>query len=134
MVVRLPAFPDIEKVVMAMIDRDVADMDEKSGTELPTDQAFPYARVARVGGRRNRLKDYPWVDIEVFAADVEGKSILEDIEAALFSYPGAVAVGERFVKIEDVQVRAALHRRPWEDDRVRRYAATYQLRVSRLGS
>jgi hypothetical protein len=134
MVVRLPPFPDIERVLMSLIDRDVDGMNEKSGTELPDGLDVPFARVARVGGRRNRLKDYPWVDIEVFATGTDGKSILEDIEAALFGYPGAVAVGERFVKIEDVQVRAALHRRPWEDDRVRRYAATYQLRVSRLGS
>jgi hypothetical protein len=131
MVLVLPSFPDIEKVVMALLDRDVPELAEKSGTELPDSQAMPYARVARIGGRRNRLKDYPIVDIEVFAEGTAGKSLVEAIDVALFQYPDGVAVGTKFVKIEDVQVRSSLARRPWEDDRVRRYGVTYQLTVSR---
>jgi hypothetical protein len=106
-------------------------MDGKVGTELPSGQSMPYVRVARLGGRRNRLKDYPWVDIEIFAVGSAGKSLMEDLDAILSSYPGGVAVGSKFVKIEDVQVRAGLARRPWSDDSVRRYGATYQLTVSR---
>lgn len=127
----LTNFPDIEKVMFALLDRGVPALAGKSGTELPDAQVMPYVRVHRIGGRRNRLKDYPWVDVEVFAVGVAGKSLLEDIETALFGYPEGVAVGSKFVKVEDVQVRASLDRRPWDDDSVRRYGATYQLTVSR---
>lgn len=128
----LTKFPDIELTIMAVLDRDISALTNKSGTELPKNDPLPYARVKRVpAGRRTRLKDYPWVDIEVFAVGVAGKSLMEDIDAALFGYPEGVAVGDQFVKIEDVQVRAGLGQRPWTDDRVRRYGATYQLTVSR---
>jgi len=128
----LTKFPNIELAVMAILDRDIVALTNKSGTELPKNQPLPYVRVFRVpGGRRNRLKDYPWVDIEVFAEGATGKSLMEDIDAVIFGYPEGVAVGDQFVKIEDVQVRASLGQRPWTDDRVRRYGATYQLTVSR---
>lgn len=117
--------------MFALIDRDVPALAGKSGTELPNAQDLPYVRVARVGGLRRRLKDYPWVDVDVFATGILGQSLLESIEAALFGYPGGVAVDSKFVKVEDVQVRASLSRRPWDDDSVRRYGATYQLTVSR---
>lgn len=130
----LVPFPDIELVLFALLDRDLPSelgLAGKSGTELPDAQEMPYIRVHRVGGQRNRLKDYPWVDIEVFAVGKAGKSLSEAIEVALSSYPSGVAVGSKFVKVEDVQVRASLARRPWDDDSVRRYGATYQLTVSR---
>jgi len=127
----LKTFPDIEAVIKVLVERDMEGMDGKVGTELPSGQSMPYVRVARLGGRRNRLKDYPWVDIEIFAVGSAGKSLMEDLDVILSSYPGGVAVGSKFVKIEDVQVRAGLARRPWGDDSVRRYGATYQLTVSR---
>jgi hypothetical protein len=127
----LKPFPDIEKFVMALIDRDVPELTDKSGTELPVGLAVPYARVERLPGRRNRLVDYPWVDVEVFATGTAGKLLLEAIDVAFSSYPSGVAVGDRFVKLEDVSVITGPRRLPWDDDRVRRYAATYQLRVSR---
>jgi hypothetical protein len=127
----LSDFPDIEHVLFAIIDRDVPDLEGKSGTEIPKAQEMPYVRVARIGGRQVRLKDYPVVDIEVFAAGAAGKLLAAAINTALYSYPGGVAVDSMFVTVEDVQVRASLARRPWEDDLVRRYGATYQLTVSR---
>jgi hypothetical protein len=127
----LKTFPNIEHVVFELIDRGVPALAGQSGIELPDAQDLPYVRVHRIGGPRRRLKDYPWVDVEVFAVGIQGQSLLESIEAALFGYPRGVAVDSKFVKVEDVQVRASLARRPWNDDSVRRYGATYQLTVSR---
>jgi hypothetical protein len=127
----LQPFVDVEKWMMALIDRDVPELNEKSGTEWPDDLATPFVRLERLPGRRNRLKDYPWVDVEVLAPGVQGKMLLEAIDTALFSYPGGVAVGDRFVKLEDISVITGPRRLPWDDDGVRRYAATYQLRLSR---
>lgn len=127
----LTDFPDIEHVLFAIIDRDVPDLEGKSSTELPNGQVMPRVRVARIGGRQHRLKDYPVVDIEVFAPGATGKLLAAAINTALYSYPGGVAVDSKFVKVEDVQTRASFARRPWEDDLVRRYGATYQLTVSR---
>ena len=127
----LQPFIDVEKWMMALLDRDVPELADKSGTELPDGQTVPYARIERLPGRRNRLKDYPWVDIEVFAEGTAGKILLETIDTALSSYPRGVAVGDRFVKLEDITVITPPRRLPWDDDRVRRYAATYQLRLSR---
>jgi hypothetical protein len=124
-------FVDVEKWVMALLDRDVPELFEKSGTEWPDDLATPFARIERLPGRRNRLKDYPWVDIEVLAPGVNGKMLLEAIDVVLSSYPRGVAVGDRFVKLEDITVITPPRRLPWDDDGVRRYAATYQLRLSR---
>lgn len=127
----LQPFVDVEKWAMALIDRDVPELFEKSGTELPDGLATPYCRVERLPGRRNRLKDYPWLDVEVFAPGVDGKMLLEAIDVVLSGYPRGVAVGDRFVKLEDITVITPPRRLPWDDDRVRRYAATYQLRLSR---
>lgn len=128
----LKPFVDIEKAVMALLDRDVELLAGKSGTELPpiTNATFPYARIQRLPGRRSLLVDRPVVDIDVFAVGTAGKSLQEDIEAALASYPRGVAVGDRFVKLELVSSMGP-RRLPWSDDRVRRYAATYQLRARR---
>jgi hypothetical protein len=123
--------PDVEEAVMAFLDRDVPAIAEKSRTEWPSPLEYPAVRIERLPGRRNRLNDYPWVDIEVLDEGVNGKLLLEAIDTALASYPRGVAVGDRFVKLELVQVITGPRRLPWSDDRVRRYAATYQLRTTR---
>ena len=126
----LRPYIDIEKAVMALLDRDVPALTGKSGTELPDGLAVPYARIERLPGRRALLIDHPVVDIDVFAVGTGGKLLQDDIEAALSSYPKGVAVGDRFVKLELVSSTGP-RRLPWSDDRVRRYAATYQLRARR---
>lgn len=126
----LKPFIDVEKALMALLDRDVPALADKSGTELPDGSTYPYARIERLPGRRSVLIDRPVVDIDVFAVGTAGKSLQEDIEAALASYPRGVAVGDRFVKLELVSATGP-RRLPWSDDRVRRYAATYQLRARR---
>lgn len=127
----MKTFPDVEKAVMAFLDRDVPEIDQKSGTEWPSPLTYPAVKIERLPGRRNRLNDYPWVDIEVLDQGTAGKLVLEAIDTALASYPRGVAVGDRFVKLELVQVITSPRRLPWSDDRVRRYAATYQLRTTR---
>lgn len=127
----LKPYVDIEKALMALLDRDLPALNGKSGTEYPgADQVLPYARLERLPGRRGILVDHPVVDIDVFAEGTGGKLLQDDIEAALSSYPGGVAVGDRFVKLELVSSTGP-RRLPWSDDRVRRYAATYQLRARR---
>lgn len=127
----LQPFADIEKAIMALLDRDVPEIAEKSGTEWPSPLTYPAVRVERLPGRRDRLNDYPWIDIEVLHEGTAGKLVLEAIDTALASYPDGVAVGDRFVKLELVGVPTPPRRLPWSDDRVRRYAATYQLRARR---
>lgn len=127
----MKTFPDVELAVMALLDRDLPALAEKSRTEWPSPLEYPAIRIERLPGRRNRLNDYPWVDIEVLADGTSGKLVLEGIDTLLASYPRGVAVGDRFVKLELVQVVTSPRRLPWSDDRVRRYAATYQLRTTR---
>jgi hypothetical protein len=127
----LKPYVDIEKAMMALLDRDLPELSERSGTELPDDLTdLPYARIERLPGRRSLLVDAPVVDVDVFAVGTAGKSLQEAIEAVLASYPRGVAVGDRFVKLELVSSTGP-RRLPWSDDRVRRYAATYQLRARR---
>lgn len=127
----LKPFADIELAIMALLDRDVPEIASKSGTSWPSPFTYPCVRVERLPGRRTRLNDYPWVDIEVLDEGAKGKLVLEAIDTALASYPGGVAVGTGFVKLELVDVPTPPRRLPWSDDRVRRYAATYQLRARR---
>lgn len=138
----LPDFPDIEEVLMAFCDSLVVQRPFSAGslhlvgrtyTVWPDLEGaeYPLLRVERIGGPTTRLKDYPRFDLEVLAPGTEGKFYLRQIETELFSYPGAVAVDSQVVKFENVSVPTSIRRLPWEDDRVRRYAATYQITVSR---
>lgn len=131
-------FVDVERALLALLDRELATagLTGKSDTSWPDPAEVPFIRVERIGGRRGRLVDSPWVDIEVLHHGGAGKLVLEAIDAILTGYPDGVAVAQDtgdpvFVKLEWVATPRPVHRLPWDSDDVRRYAATYQLRAAR---
>jgi hypothetical protein len=134
-------FVDVERAMLALLDREFAaaglgDLVGKSDTSWPDPVEVPFVRVERLGGRRTRLMDFPWVDVEVLHHGGEGKLLIEAIDTILSSYPRGVEVAQDtgdpvFVKLELVSTPRPIHRLPWDSDDVRRYAATYQLRASR---
>lgn len=97
-----------------------------SRTPLNLAEVLPFVRVLRVGGGRDRINDYPTVDVDVFAPTyAAAEAMAEAIDAWLVGPPPGPRVFDR------VEVEVAPRELPWGDEStVRRFNATYRI-VSR---
>ena len=133
----LAPFIDIEEAVRALLLRDfAADLPTGKyvGVDWPDEPTMPYVRVEKISpGRRERLNDYPAVDIEVLAGTrAEAKALIERIDAHLLDYPHSVVLASgRNVVLDAVTVPIAPTAQPWESPDARRFAGTYQFSVRR---
>lgn len=131
------AYPDIEDVVRTLLLRDFADVlttPAHVGTDWPADNSpLPFVRVEKAPlGRRERLNDYPVVDIEVLASTRSGaKSLIERIDAHLLDYPHSVVISSGLAVLDTVTVPVPPASRTWDSPSVRRFAGTYQFSVRR---
>lgn len=132
----LAPFPDTEEALALLIEqwRDADSLPAlEVGGDLPVDLASgSYVFLERIGGSRTRLNDYPTVDVEVFAPGrAAARSLSESIDALILGYPHGVTVGSEKVVIDAAASLRTPTLLPWEDSRVKRYGATYQLSVRR---
>lgn len=129
-------FPDIEAALLDWLKAtfpELADADGKVdlhvGSEPPgpsLDARLPFVVVARVGGPDDFHTDYPVVDIDVFGAGRrQAYDLAEGVRTALLAKP---QVGG--VTIDTVRTRTFM-RRPWDNPKIRRWGATYELSARR---
>ena len=130
----LRPYVDITDAIMLLAAQDFpAETYAKMGTSLDdVEENLPYLRVSLVGGSGGRLNRVSVVDIEHFA-DTYAQAIsqAEAFSAYLLGYPRSVKVGERLVVLDMVVETRPPVELPWDDSRIRRFAATYQISVRR---
>ena len=125
----LEDMPRIEKGLRRLIlDRITGIPDLKVVTSLPSPMPLRVVRLARVAGPRERLNDFPVVDIESFSPTyAEASRLAERIDTLLMGYP--LRAGD--VVLDTVYATVAPVELPWEDANVRRFLATYRFSVRR---
>lgn len=133
----LQPFPDIEEAVRGILLRDFAsDLPSPSrvGVDWPDDNApLPFVRVEKIApSRRDKLNDYPSVDIEVLASTRGGaKSLIERIDTHLLDYPHTVTITSGQVVLDVVTVPIPPRAMDWDGPNTRRYAGTYGFSIRR---
>ena len=134
----LTPFADAEEAVRALLLRELDDVltsTKQVGVDFPPDSApvLPFVRVEKAAlGRRERLNDYPVLDIEVLAEKRSvAKALIERIDTLMLDYPHAVVISSGLAVLDLVTVPVAPASRPWDSPSVRRFAGTYQLSVRR---
>lgn len=125
-------FPDIEVVLMDGLEAEFAALGPgDTGRVTPANintRGREFVRVARIGGRDDRVTDYPVVDIDVFAPTRQrARDLAEGVRSWLLRYP--VRVGT--VTLDRVVTETAPFQAPWEGDNVSRYLATYRISTRR---
>lgn len=97
-----------------------------SRTDIGLQGELPFVRVIQLGGQRTFILGKPTIDVEYFAADevdaMNGMAAIDD----LFTYrlPGQTVSGAVVQGVRSVSMPSS---RPYEDQNVWRYGATYQL-------
>jgi hypothetical protein len=130
----LTPYADIEDVLRRLLQERFSDIPEANfGTDFPTDDRVPFVRVAKTPmSRRQRLNDYPVLDIEVLESTrAKAKDLIESIDTYLLGYPHSVVIGSRRVRLDMVTVPRSPAEQPWESPGVRRFAGSYQFSVRR---
>lgn len=98
---------------------------ESPGIEV--DISWAHIRVRVVGGPGGQVHDYPEVDIDVFGPTRErAYAVCEGLHTELLAAP--LNLGGA---IDTVMNRVRPRRLPWDNPRVRRYGATYELSARR---
>jgi hypothetical protein len=132
----LSPFPDIELAIRTLLLRDFATdfpTGAHVGVDWPDDDVLPFCRVEKVApSRRERLTDYPSVDIEILAASrAAAKDLIERIDTHLVGYTRSVVIPSGLVVLDSVTVPISPTAREWDSPNVRRFAGTYQFSVRR---
>lgn len=128
------AFPDVEVDLMDWLEVTVPALAQDGGpTRVGTvtpDRLLtrvPYVRVNHIDGSGGFVTDYPVVDIDVFAETRDAARFMaESIRQELLV---ARRVGSAV--LDRVDTTSSPRRLPWDEDRVWRYGATYQLSFRR---
>lgn len=115
-------FPDIQRKLAGLLVSLVPSSDH-IGSRTPAGTFWPYLRIARIGGPRDRVTDYASVDLESFDAlydDAMGRllaalHLLEDNR------------GDDTAVLDHVIVRSGPAELPWPNTNVRRIGATVEI-------
>jgi hypothetical protein len=126
----LKPFPDIHRVLfIALADHTELDT-AQFGTTYP-ENPTTFVRVDKLGGGREKLRDYPLVDVEAVAPSyAQASALIESIDAWFTSYPHSIATPTGVVVLDSVIVTRSPVEIPW-DGPGRRLAATYSLTLRR---
>lgn len=94
---------------------------------------LPHVQVYGFGGERERLNDYPTLDVAVFAADyATAANLAERIDTRLLGYPIVVESSGRSVVLDSVEVVSLPVEVPWDPEgTIRRFQATYSISIRR---
>lgn len=126
----LKPFPDIHKTLFIAL-AELTGMDAAEfGTTYP-EEPTTFVRVDKIGGAREKLRDYPLVDVEAVAPTwAQASALIESIDAWFTSYPHSIATPSGVVVLDSVLVTRSPVEIPW-DGPGRRLAATYSLTLRR---
>ena len=129
----LRPYADLTDVLFALARRDFPGIYQGFGTDLDdVETSLPYFRAEVIGGSGGRLQRASLVDVEHFAGTYRAaKMQAEAFSAYLLGYPRSVTVDERLVVLDMVVETRPPVELPWDDSRIRRFAATYQISVRR---
>lgn len=126
----LKPFPNIHKTLFIAIAAEFELDDTQLGNVYP-EHPTTFVRVDKLGGPREKLRDYPLVDIEVVAPTYgEASALIESIDSWLLSYPHSIATPSGVVVLDSAIVTRSPTELPW-DGPGRRLAATYSLTLRR---
>lgn len=131
-------FPDIEAAVLdwlkaefAILADEAGEVDTHVGADMPgvsLESRLPFVWARRTGGADRFFSDYPVVDIDVFGSTRRAAyDLSESIRAKLLAAP-VLAGG---VVIDTATTRTSPIRLPWDNEKVRRWGATYELSARR---
>ena len=127
MPISLPAFPDAEDVVMALLE-------EVAPTTTDTDALLaanaPIIKVTRVGGTDDFITDRPLVEVACFAATYnEVRQLARACQQVILQCAARKIVTPDYpdgVLIDKAETTSAPLRVPYENTELRHKAATYQ--------
>lgn len=89
---------------------------------------LPYVRVRDIGGNDDGLTDVPLIDVDIFHSSFrQARDLALGIQGKLLAYPHRV---EGMV-LDRVSTAMRPHDVPWDDDRVFRQYASYQIHARR---
>lgn len=126
----MPTFPGTERLLHDWL---VADLGVRVCSELPADLAevVPLIQAVRIGGPHDDNDPFlliPTVSVDCFADDrLAAITLADQVDRAMRkTLPGAQVHG---ASVGLVRTLTGPSWRPWDDTAVRRYGATYQVRL-----
>ena len=127
MPIDLPAFPDAEDVVMALLTV-VAPTTTDTAADLDSDA--PVIKVTRVGGTDDFFTDRPLVEVAVFAPTYEqARQLARQCQQVILASSGRQIVTPDHpdgVLIDKAETTSAPLRVPYDNENLRHKAGTYQ--------
>lgn len=129
-------WPPMARAMLNLLERDHPDLDPgdaaHAGGKLPSAVADYYVFVGPVGQISDILEGDFTFDIEAFSPSyATAESLASSLEALVFGYPHVVGVGDRTVVFDKVVQNTGPEERPWADDSVTRFGATYTITARR---
>lgn len=115
-------FPDVTRLLVGALENLVGAV--HTGPETPENlqDVLPFVRVQRIGGSRDRLNDFPTVQVDVFADSYSvAEALADDVDQWLTGPPPPLDELDR--AIHDVAPR----RLPWGDERIVRFQSQYTI-------
>jgi hypothetical protein len=93
---------------------------------------MPYLSLEVIDGDQSYFEDEPLVEANAFTGSWSAsESLLNHISLTLMGYPRSVTLGSRRFIIDSCRVIQRPRREDWDDDKVRRMSAIYQLSIRR---
>jgi hypothetical protein len=125
---QLASFPDIETAIMDLLEDLVGTDSIGTSTTPDLGNLLPFIRVTRFGGADDRITDTARVDIDVFGATrPDAYPLAETVRQRMLAAPHTV----NGVVIGTVTTDAAPTEVPWDDQLIRRWTASYQVKARR---
>lgn len=125
--ISLPAFPDAEDVVMALLEPLA---DTTTDTDALLAENAPIIKVTRVGGADDFFTDRPLVEVACFATTYdEARQLARACQQVILLCPNQKIITPDYpsgVLIDKAETSSAPVRVPYENTELRHKAATYQ--------
>lgn len=129
-------YPDQTEAVMDLCVRWYPELATKPGGDFRTGRVFPpdlisklpYVRVRDIGGNDDGLTDVPLIDVDVFHRTFDlARAMAKGIQTRLLAVPHLI----NGVVIDQVNTAMRPHDVPWDDERIARFYASYQVGARR---
>ncbi len=132
----LAPYPDVAEAVMDLCIQWFPALETRPGGDFRVGRVFPdnvqsrlpFVRMADIGGNDDGITDIPLIDIDVFHDSFShARDLAKGIQARLLGYPHIIGS----TVIDRVRTAMRPHDVPWDDDRVHRFYASYQISARR---
>lgn len=121
--------PSLTDALVSLFEQQFPQYAGRVGTKFAEDLSTNprWIRIAIIGGSQSQIECFPVLDVHTFASTYREAELLAwAINGLLLSYP---LVMGRLV-LTDATVGQIPNDVPWDDPKVRRFVATYQLSIS----